>query len=58
MEGSEMVKVYFINNAGEDVYIHVHDLDNARKLAEELRLLKIHAEIFQYTTIRIRRRVD
>lgn len=41
-----MVKVYFTNSAGEDVYIDVYDLKNARKLAEELRSLKIHAEIF------------
>ena len=46
-----MIKVHFINNAGEDVYIGVSDLDNARKLAEELRLLKIPAEVYQYGVI-------
>ena len=50
MKRSEIVEVHFINNAGEDFYIEVYDLNTARKLAEELRLLKIPAEI-QYTTI-------
>ena len=46
-----MVKVHFINNAGDDVYIGVADTENARKLVEELRLLKIPAEVLQYGVI-------
>lgn len=40
--------VHFVNNAGEDIYIEVVDWENANKLVEELRLLKIPAELQQY----------
>ena len=42
------VKVHFINNAGDDVYINVTDLDNAQKLVEELHALKIPATVYHY----------
>jgi len=44
-------RVHFTNNAGEDIYIEVVDYDNAKILIEELRLLKIPAELEQWGTI-------
>ncbi len=44
-------KVHFINNAGNDIYSEVVDWENANKLVEELRLLKISAELQQFGTI-------
>ena len=44
-------KVHFINDAGYDVYIEVVDWENAQSLVEELRLLKLPAEVLQYGTI-------
>ena len=38
--------VHFVNNYGDDVYITTHGLDSATILKDELRKLKIPAEIY------------
>ena len=38
--------VHFVNNYGDDVYITTHGLDSATILKDELRKLKIPAEVY------------
>ena len=45
------IKVHFMNNYGDDIYIGVESLGDAKKLVEELRKLKFPTEVLQYAVI-------
>ena len=44
-KGNDMFRVHFINNYGEDIYIEVVSSADAETLVEQLRKLKIPADI-------------